>query len=201
MAIAAGDVVRVVLTYLLPDIQVNTNVFHYLAGSGVSDTDANVVTAISALMDTTYTTLEASLDATIAPGELIYSKRNPVSGKFEQFAVDSGSAPNGAAAGDPTPNIVACVVRFHSDGVGQQGRKFLSGFNEALFSENTMVGSLVSALVAFAASANNSVAVAGGNMIPGWWSEVDTVHRAYSTVSSISNIPGSMIRRKPGRGN
>lgn len=200
MAINAGDVLRVVLTYELPDLQVNTNVFHYLAGSGVSDTDANVVSAISSNLDTAYTDLEASLDAIIAPGEVIYSKRDPITGKWEQFAVDSGTAPNGGAAGDPTPNVAAAVVRFHSDGIGQQGRKFLSGFNEQLITENIMQAGLVSALVSYGADINNTVAVAGGNMIPGWWSEVDTIHRAYSQVLSVSNVIGTMVTRKPGRG-
>ena len=200
MTIIAGDIIRCVVKYNLSDLQVNTNVNYYLASAGVAETDSNVSTALATQMITAYTNLIASLEVGVEPGDMILSKFDPVTSKFEQFATVPLSEPDGTGIGDFTPNIVSAVVRFFTDGLGQQGRKFLSGFLEGLIIGNDIGAALVTALANWALDYHDAVAVAGGTLIPGWFDRALEVHRAYNLVLEVNTIAGSQIRRKPGRG-
>lgn len=200
MAIVAGDIVRVDSYYNLNDLQTNQNVTYYLAGAGVSDTDVNVANAIESAQEGAYNNLNTVLDADIEPGGANFSKYDPVTQLWEQFATRIYTDPDGSAAGNTMPNINAGVIRFFTDGFGQQGRKYLSGFTSTQAANNEWVGTGVTALTNFAAAWNNAVAVAGGNMLPGWWSTKDSTHRAYNTTFAVNAVCGHQTRRKAGRG-
>lgn len=200
MTIVAGDIIRCVVKYNLPDLQVNTNVGHYLASAGVADTDANVSNALATQMILAYANLEASLEAGVEPGDMVLSKFDPITSKFEQFSTVPLTSPDGAGVGDFTPNIISAVVRFFTDGLGQQGRKFLSGFLEGLVIGNDLGAALVTACVNYALDYHDAVPVAGGTLLAGWFDRVAELHRAYNLVLSVNTVAGSQIRRKPGRG-
>lgn len=200
MTIAAGDIVRCTLWYNLPDLQTNQNVCYYLAGAGVSDTDANVATALEAQMDTSYALLDTILDANIEPGEIKLSKYNAGTNKWESFATSVVTEPDGAGVGITMANTVAGVVRFFTDGLGQQGRKYISGIMQGNLTENTWTGPTITALLNYGQAYHDAVAVAGGNLLPGWWDVVNKAHRAYNTQVAVNAIAGTQVRRKPGRG-
>lgn len=200
MAIVTGDVLRVVFNYNLADLQTNKNIFYFEAGAGVNDSEANVINLIGTALDVAYALLNADYATDVTDSEAVFSKRNPVTGKWEQIGTDDSAQPNGTGTGAQIPNVAPAVIRFTSLGVGQQGRKFLSGFDTTSANDNTLNGSTIANLLLWFAAVNSLVAVAGGNMAPGWWSDVDTVFRLWDVAGFVNTRLGTMVRRRPGRG-
>lgn len=200
MTIAFGDIVRTTVQYTLDSDEVHQNVLTHQAGIGVADTDANVMAAITTLMNTAYSNLNAQLATDVSLGEAMFAKLNQVSGKWEALGSVPMTQPVPSGGTTQSPNGIAAVIRFLADGVGNQGRKFIGGIQNLAIIDNALQAGAIASIVNWANIMVSSATVSGGTMDPGWWSVSDVVHRDYNGTYIINTIVGYQRRRKPGVG-
>lgn len=200
MAILAGDVLRCTIQYNLAGTAAHQNVWYYEAGAGVNDTEANVMSALTTQFDVAYALLEPELATDVTDDEVVFAKRNPVDGKWNKIGTGNTTKPNGTGAAGQLPNGVAAVIRWLTDGVGEQGRKFIGGLDNGAIVDNIVQAAAITVLTNFGNSMDNAIGVSGGLMVPGWWSEASTVFRPFNTTEIINTIAGYQRRRKPGIG-
>ena len=200
MTISFGDEIKAVIQYNLADLQANLNVVYYEAGAGVSDSEVNVVNLIGGALDVVYANFNGVFTPDVTPGATTFSKFNSGTGLWEQFGTYAMGAPAGSGAIQQVPNVAPMVFRFLADAVGQQGRKFISGFDRTHLTDNDWAAAALTAAALYAAAFMASIAVSGGNMFPGWWNAVAAAIFQYNGSYFINTKVGTMVTRSPGRG-
>lgn len=105
----------------------------------------------------------------------------------------------GSGSGEAMPNQVAAVLIAKTAVKRGIGRKFLSGLNESMISNNTLYGTAITAFgVAVADYVTIYQTANGGAFTPGIVTKDHTFHLFVS--GFVSAFIGSMRRRKPGQG-
>ena len=105
----------------------------------------------------------------------------------------------GSGSGEAMPNQVAVVLIAKTAVKRGIGRKFLSGLNESMISNNALYGTAITAFgLAVADYVSLYTTENGGSFAPGI---VTKDHQFHLFVSGfVSALIGSMRRRKPGQG-
>lgn len=200
MTVVFSDDLRAVVKLLYDNVVTVMNVYHYEAGTGVSDTEANVVSAIATHLDAAYDTLRDQMNEKMVGNEVEVLRRNPATNKWTTIGVADFTAWSGDDTTDEGATGVAAVVRFHSVGTGRQSRKFLGVLSSTEYQDGVLFSTTLTALGNYATLIDNTIAVSGGNLHPQWWSEVDGFGYDMDGGFTINTIPGYQRRRKLGVG-
>ena len=200
MTISSLDSLRATVQYTLGTGNIHQNVFHFDAGAGVSESEANCVAAIAVWANTAYAVIENELAQDVEPDSLTVAKWNSITGKWEQIGSGPLTAPDGGGSTEMFPHGVSAVIRFLADAIGQQGRKFIGGLGEDMMADGVLVGTSITQLAAWADLIVTAVAVSGGELNPGWWTLLDDTVIRYSGDYILNLIAGYQRRRKPGIG-
>lgn len=197
MTVNTGDILQVRAKYSY-GVDDYVNVYHFKADFTASQTDLAVLGAVRAMLDDAYDHLDTliSNNVTFDTIEVINLTQDMAVGEDDWVTLTAG-----ANVDSPLPTQVACVVRFFTNVLGSQGRKFLSTFTET---ENvyggTLSAGLTTALGNYAAEILAGVVISAGNeLIPGNWNA--TLARfAEWTSAFINERMGTQRRRKVGVG-
>ena len=200
MTIAFGDEVRAAVSMVYRGVDIFQNVYHYEAGVGVDATEESVKSALRVHLLSAYNNLNAQVAEELVGLQIDFWKRNTGTAKWDAIGVKDFSTWLPSNASDELPSGVAAVVRFFTSGIGRQGRKFIAGLADTAFVDGALVAAAITAISNYADEIVEAVAVTGGDMDPGWWSEIDTLIYEMDGSYVINAIPGYQRRRKQGVG-
>jgi hypothetical protein len=200
MAVTAGDIVRVTVNSILPGPNTAQNIHYYLAGSGYNETEANTVNTVGAQADAAYALLNSIISNAVNPGGVDVAVSTDGGSTFNAIGTYVPSTYSPAAATQMLPHGAAAIVRFQTDGLGEQGRKFIGGIVEGNQTESNLDAGAIAALINFGNSLNNLLVTGTGTLMPGWYSVVNTAFRPYSNTYVVNAVIGYQRRRKPGVG-
>lgn len=200
MTISFGDDLRAVIHLDHAGLSGMQNVLHYEAGAGVSDSEANVVAAITSQVLTILANVATLTANNVLGVEVVCSKRNTGTGKWEAFGIGDISGWSGSSAAEYLPHGAAGLIRYFTSGVGNQARHFVGGFTEDSNNDGVVTGPLLTALGNYAADVVANIAVAGGNLGATWWSDVDVVARDRDSGYVVNTVWSYQRRRRPGVG-
>lgn len=160
------DILRSTLVGVMLDSQTWMNVWHYRVVSGTELDYAVINDAIEAHMDTAYALIEASVASSVDTIDLLLSEWDFTDNEWDGKDQSSAGCLNGSGAGDSAPNGISAVVRFVTDEIRRQGRKFIPGVIETHLSGNTISVGFASDLVDFADIMAADVTAGGATLRP-----------------------------------
>ena len=197
MAVDDGDILRV-SAQIVKDNDAYVNVYHLKASFTDSQPDEDVFDAVLVWLADAYDELDGLMNDGYDFDQVtvVNLTQDTVVGQDDWIGLTSGSNTT-----SDLPRQCAPVVRFPTNVLGSQGRKFLMGMSE---DENTGSGNLSTALQTalglFAAAILDGVTVTiNDDLVPGNWNKVKD--RFVPWVSAVINtFFGTQRRRIPGIG-
>lgn len=202
---AVGDILRATMVGVTLEAQVFNSVYHYRVGAG-TETDYDVIAlAIVAAWDTAYALIESKIHADTDSAELELSQWDTVNKEFDGKATVVCLSLAGSDVADPLPGGNALVVRFITEELRRQGRKFIPGMIESQNSGNNLSAGLVVDLILFAASINNFITAGGVTLVPCTFNSTvgsprfDT-HSLFTDTAFVNTKSGYQRRRQVGAG-
>ena len=200
-----NDILRVTLAGTMSNLDVWNNVYHYKVISG-GETDYDViVAAIEAHFDNAYANVEAVLHQDVETTDIIVSEWDFTAHEWDGKAQSSAACLDGSVNTDALPNGNAIVVRFFTDELRRQARKFLPGIPEANTVLNNITAGTATAAVNFAADIVSDITAGGATLTPCTFNDTPTSVR-YETDSLftgdyfVNTGVGYQRRRQPGAG-
>ena len=196
MAISIGDVIRVTakLSWNQEDIQ---NVYHVRSNSATTDSDTIVLGEIADDLEDAYGYIIAAMH-----DEMTFDSISAYNVTADRFMgeISWPTLTAGTEGNDPLPMQNSGLVRFATDVLGSQGRKYLGVFTTAsLDADGTLSSTLVTALGNFGAQLINGISGASWSGEYGNWNE--TLARFATWAEAFVNIYYcTQRRRRPGVG-
>ena len=200
-----GDVFRVVLDGRTVDSQTWQNVWHFYVSSGTSVDYPAILTAIEATFDTNYALIESQLSTSVTTNDIILSEWDFTNHEWDGKAQSSAGCLTGILAVDDLPAGNAVVIKFFTEELRRQGRKFIPGIVETLCTGNDLGAGLVTAAVNFAAASDNSISADGLTLLPCTFSDDAAsvryeTHSLFSGSYFVNSKSGYQRRRQVGAG-
>ena len=202
MALAANDILKVVVSLAFPDSVVAQNIFWTLFeadGSSVDDDD--VLDDLETYVEAIYANILGALSDLVSLDDMKVYVYDSVGADFDEVG-DRTVTGVGTLATHMLPHGVAAVSNIGTTDPDVQGRKFWGGLGEDA-SEDGYVSAPSAA--AFALCVGDWMtpftgANTGSGFIPGVWSVVNTLFYASNAEGSTNLLLGYQRRRKPGVG-
>lgn len=196
MAISIGDIIRVTakMQWNEEDIQ---NVYHLEAQSATSDSDLTVLGEIADTLDSAYDYLDTAI-----PNDVTFDSIVGYNLTQERYMgeVSWPTLTAGSNVGDPLPPQTAPLVRFGTDTLGSQGRKFFPPMTDAdLDSDGTISSAVATALGNVATILLAGVDSGTWTMKFGNWN-VDLARFATWVSAFVNAYYATQRRRRPGVG-
>ncbi len=198
--ITTGDVLRVVLSFLMPDNVIAQMVTHYVAGTGVEQDPDDVLTAITAQLLLGWEEVELIVSDVVTGDLLKLSVYDIVLDQWDEVATTSATAFDGLAAANMLPHGAAAVVRFFTDIGRRQGRKFIPGMGEPENVDGTWTAGTVTAMALFGAEWDDVVTVNGMPFTQGVYDAALESFEKFRQSIAANTIVGYQRRRKSGVG-
>lgn len=199
------DILRVTQSFDLSGSSIGNLVWHFRVVAGTSVDYTAIATAIDAALTTSFAALEVFLSDAVSPNNLDLSEWDFTANEWDGKATVSGTSPDGGAAGAALPAPVAIVLRFPTEELRRQARKFIPGQLEANSNTDSIDGTALAEYVISAALLNNDISADGLTLRPCTFN--DTVGSArfetssdFSTTSIVNSVYGFQRRRKLGVG-
>ena len=200
-----NDILRATLQYTMQDSQIGNLVHHYRVTVG-TETDYNAIAvAIETALETGYAAIEVHMSTAISPISLDLSEWDFTDNEWDGKASVAATVPDGSSGGGPLPNGIAIVMRWPTDELRRQARKFVPGAVEGDSNENTLNALSLAEAVISAALLNNDVTAGALTLRPCTFN--DTVGSLrfetssdFSLTSIVNTQYGYQRRRKPGAG-
>lgn len=197
MAVNPLDVITITAKMIQAG-QAVRNVFQVIHAGVSSVAESAVYTALSDWLDDAYGVLQPGLT-----DELSFETIEAVN-TTQGTPIDEAAWPTltvgGASANQAEPLQVAALVRFPTNYLGSQGRKYIGGLTEGQLEDNGIVSTgTLGGLATFGADVVAGFAVTGNDFVPG----VDnpTLARfAAFTGAIVNDVVSTQRRRKQGVG-
>jgi hypothetical protein len=196
MPVKPNDVIKVIAKFTQAG-QVLLNVYE-LFHTGVDDLLDNIVFAAAG------TWLEDIYDGLVATqtSELSYDTYQVIN-ETQEYQLGEDDWPSltvGSSAGEASPLQVAYLMRFPTNYLGSQGRKFIPGCNESALEDNGIVGTSTLANLATAAATIAAGFDVGANHFHPGVNNTEKGRFAGFQSAIVNDVVGSQRRRKQGVG-
>lgn len=198
MTVVAGDILRIVASFLWTDGNINQNVFNaVVTGGGSPWPDTDIVDDAEAWLDNMYANLTTSMSDEIDGNEVIVYKWDSVDQDWDEVGSQSWTF-NPTQVTDQMPRGVAALVRLWTVDPDVQGKKYIPGLTEGDFLDGLISSTILTAMLAFAADwyLPFTGGVSGASWAPGIWSVVGSVFKAGVDHIAANAIPAYQRRRK-----
>jgi len=202
---ATNDVLRANLRGNIASADVWNMVFHYFVTAGLETDYTVIATAIEAQLATAFAFMTGDLSDDIDSIDLDLAEWDFTADEFDGKATVVSLALFGTDASPMLPNGIAVVVRFITEELRRQARKFIPGITEVDSSENQVSASLLVSAALTAASLNNPFAAGGVSLTPCTFN-TDKLSARFETASLFTNtafvntLVGYQRGRQPGAG-
>lgn len=207
MTVVEGDIIRTSARFKATTHGDVVNVFHWRAGAGYSDSDADVMTDIEAALSTAFALMATYLWADLDPYDIRHDIVAWVGGK-ETVVRNLGTrswvltTPPSSSA-EELPPMVSPILNFRTALPRTFGRKYLPPIMETSQNGGVMIGAILSALTSFGASLMGQITGTSGALYPGV-----VTYKVTGLVANwapfigvvINSILGTQRRRRQNRG-
>lgn len=196
MSATIGDVIRVTakMSWNQQDIQ---NVYHIQMQATTSESNMSIMTDIADDLEDAYGYLYAAMH-----DEMTFDSISFYNLTADEFMaeIEWPTLTTGTESTDPLPMQCAALVRFGTDVLGSQGRKFIGVLTEAnLDPDGTISAGLATAMGNFAAQLLNGITGVDWSATYVNWNE--TLSRVATWASAFVNLYFcTQRRRRPGVG-
>lgn len=197
--IDTGDVMRLVLDWAMPE-QTKANTVLALYNFTGECTDAEMLTALAAWVNTAFSTLQTvvsdqvDLDSGIL-SKVVWSGVEWITDRYIGTILPTFTATDNA---DMLPHASAAVVTFPTLKPKKRGRVFLPGFSEAQQGESVMAAGAATAMANFATALLTPFSPGTAGV---YYSVIGLLGQTHiPTGFDVNGLIGSQRRRKPGVG-
>jgi len=199
MAVAPGDIFRVVVGWDMPDEQLAANVLGLICSSGTG-TDAQLLTAAASWVGTMYGTLASAVNQFVDLGETRIVKMSWTGTEWETSSVLGTFTPTFSATNiyEMLPHAVACTVTMPTANPRRKGKVKIPGFSEQMQDGSFIESSGITNLVNFATALIGGLVAGTAVMDYAVLGDDGTARLATGWI--VRNILGSQRSRKPGVG-
>ncbi len=202
---AVDDILRATLKGTIQASDIWNLVFHYVVITGSETNYATIAAAIDTALDTAFNALEANISTHIESFGLDLFEWDFVDNEWDGKAGVVSSALVGLEAGDRLPNGNSMVIRFVTEELRRQGRKFIPGITEVDSSNNTVSVSMLATLVTAMNLLNNDIVAGGATLRPCTFNDTPLsprfeTHSKFVSTAFANTFVGYQRRRQPGAG-
>lgn len=207
MTVVDGDLLRVTLSCTLPDLVVAQNVYYWQLYDPTPDNPTNA--QISSAVDTKLTAMTNDFIQTIVDdAEFTNAEIDRIEWETDHWETKENLPTavislQGTETSQPGPNGVGPVLTATTERPQTRGRKFLPGLYETGATDNDLIGSVITALIAMGVEwATNAAVTGSAELVPAIAGQSGpSAGLIYPIVSIIVNtLLGYQRRRKPGVG-
>ena len=200
-----NDILRANLRGDFASTDIWNMVFHYRVTLGTESDYVVIATAIEAHLSVAFALMEGSISLDVDTQDLDLAEWDFSANEFDGKANVVSSALNGGEAGDPLPNGVSIVMRFITEELRRQARKFVPGITEIDCSANAISGGLLAEAALTSAILNNTFVAGGVTLAPCTFNDTPLSPRfetssLFIDTSFINSLVGYQRGRQPGAG-
>lgn len=202
MALSANDIIKVVVSILLPDSVVAQNVFWVLfEADGGSVDDDDVLDDLETWIEDIYDQLDTTMGSGVALDDLKAYVYDAVEDDFDEIG-DELLTDIFAAGGDLLPHGVAAVSNAGTTNPDVQGRKYWCGLVEGVQIDGYLSGAGITDIAVASGKwiTPFTGATTGSGFIPGVYSLTKATFYNFEGGASNNLLLGYQRRRKPGVG-
>lgn len=199
------DILRATLTFNMLDSSIGNLVHHFRVTAGTETDYVAIATAIETALEAGYAAIEVFMSSQVDPISLDLSEWDFTDNEWDGKSSVAATVPDGAEASEPLPAGIAYLMRWPTEELRRQARKFIPGATEVSVSGNTLTGSTISALAVSAALLNNDITAGALTLRPCTFNDTVLSPRFetssdFSTTSIVNTVVAYQRRRQPGAG-
>ena len=202
MALSTNDILRVVVSLVLPDSVVAQNIFWVLFDNdGTSTDEDDVLDDLEDWIEGIYDNTKGSVSTAVSLDDMKVYVYDSVDDDFDEVG-DRTVTTVGTSGTELLPHGVAVVTNIGTTNPDVQGRKYWAGFTEGLNDDGYIVST---AVASFALQAGDVItpftgAATGSTFTPGVYSITRSAFFASNGEAGTNLLLGYQRRRKPGVG-
>lgn len=200
-----GDILRATLKGDIRNADVVNLVFHYIVTAGTELDYVVIATAIESALRIAFAGMESALSTDFDMDEMDLFEWDFALNEFDGKASVVSTALNGLNAGNMMPSGISVVMRFATEELRRQGRKFIPGLTEPDVLQDGLQSSILTPSVVTVALLNNDITAGGVTLRPCTWNtkvggpRFETASRFIQT-SFVNTLVGYQRNRQPGAG-
>jgi len=192
-----ADVYKISLLFNLANVSKGMNTFVFDESTGIA-TDAAILSLSEDWMSAIWLSLRPFMDSGVQLISGVVDELVPSTGDILRHVGTIGPTVNGTVAGDSLPHVDtgSCFARTNVPRV--RGGKSFGGFVESTQTDGLFSNPLTAGLAAAVSQWLNGPASAF--MRPGVWSSKMSGFVPFVDQGGTTNVPGTRVTRRPGRG-
>lgn len=199
------DILRATLNFNIGGNSIGNLVHHFRVVAGTETNYTTIATDIETALDVGYAAVDLLISNLVDPISLELSEWDFAAHEWDGKASVAASVPDGAAATTTTPTGIAGLMRFPTEELRRQARKFIPGIVEAETTEDALSAAMIAAMVTAAAVLNNDITAGGVTLRPCTFNDTPLSVRYetwsdFSTTSIVNTNVAYQRRRQPGAG-
>lgn len=199
------DILRVTLNFDISGNSIGNLVHHFRVVASTSTDYVQIATDINTALAAAYLNAMDRISNQVSPISLELAEWDYVDSEWDGKASVIATTPDGLATGDPLPAPVAAVIRWPTEELRRQARKFLPGIMEVDSQVDSMSAASLTDFALSGALLNNDVSADGLTLRPCTFNDTPLSPRFetwsdFSTTSIVNLVYGYQRRRKVGVG-
>lgn len=200
-----GDVLRATLSGTMFGIDALNMVFHYEVVAGTELSYTTIANAIGSALNSAFAGMEGQLSDKVDMDTLDLSEWDFVDNEFDGKATAITTSLIGTNAGANDINGACVVMRFITEELRRQARKFVPGILEANVTNNGVDALMLTPAIATAALLNDDIVAGAATLRPCTFNS-DPLSPRFETSSLfvqtafVNSLVGYQRRRQPGSG-
>lgn len=202
MALDTGDIIRTTASFTLGNGTICQNIFHHMYTGVPGIADSTVLSAIDGWLEAMYAEIDDLVKDDVVANLAFVSQVEWVETRWEVTrnlgTVTMTFTPT--VATDALPNMDSAFVTQKTLRPKTVGRKFLIPFAETQQADSYLIGSAVTAVVAWAADSIDDVYLGPVNDLHPGVVRTGVDSFLEFTVAVVTNVLGTQRRRRPGVG-
>lgn len=202
---SVDDILRYTLSGAIDAQDLFNLVFHYIVITG-TETDYDAINvAISAALATALGGMESAISSEVVSDTADLFQWDFVDNEFDGKASGVTSALIGTSVSASAPNGICAVMRFATEELRRQARKFIPGMINSNVANDALQSPILSPAIVSAALLNDDIIVGGATIRPCTFNSTPLSPRfetasKFSQASFVNALCGYQRRRQPGAG-
>lgn len=189
---------KIILTFNLNNLSTAQNSFVFSDNGIIPSTDAFVLSEAEDWITNMFDAIKSYMDAGVTLTSAVVDELNNATGEVLRHVGSISPSASGALTGDSLPHFAAGSVFARTGVPGVRGSKRIAGISEAQSTDGLFQNGALAALATLAA--RWLVGPAASAFLGGVWSSKALSFVPFVNQGGATNVPGTQVTRKIGRG-
>lgn len=199
------DILRFTLSGQIDQIDLFNLVFHYIVITGTETDYDQIGVDIAADLATAFSGMEGQITPEIQGDTINLWEWDPIDKEFDGKASGVTTALIGSGAGAAEPNGIALLMRFGTEELRRQARKFVPGMLELNVTNDALQSLILTPALATVALLNNDITAGGATLRPCTFNSNPLSPRfetasKFTQTAFVNALVAYQRRRQPGSG-